>query len=132
MEYAETGTGRRPAPVYGWHTVEEQRKLAYRHLIYWAMLNIRPLEWLGRRGWRSWSPVYWRRESRRVQCAGAVANWLHNLALYSALNFQRFDEARFWLDFERVRSLFPEFGLEYYRAEFDRYASPPAPGSRDA
>src|SRR5439155_19371498 len=100
------------------------RKHAYRYLLYWAMLDIRALQGLGR-GWRSWSPLHWRREARRAQCAGAVANWLHNLALHSSVGFQRFNEEWFWRGYEAVRARVPEFGLESYREMFERHASPP-------
>lgn len=105
--------------------VEEQRKFAYRHLLYQATLEIRPLAWLSTNQWGSWNPLFWRREARRIQCAGAIADWLHNLALYSALNFQGFKEDWFWRDFERVNKQFPEFGLERYRAKFDQYLATP-------
>ena len=112
--------------------MDEQRKHAYRYLLYRAMLDIRPIQWLGWRGWRAWSPIHWRREARRVQWAGAIAEWLHNLALYSAHNFQGFNEEWFWRDFETARSRFPEFGLEIYREQFERRASPAPEGSPDA
>ena len=111
--------------------MDEQRKIAYRHLLYWAMLDIRGVQWLGWRSWRAWSPLYWRREARRVQWAGAIADWLHNLALYSAHDFRGFNEEWFWRDFETARSRYPEFGLEHYRERFDRYANPP-PEAPDA
>jgi hypothetical protein len=112
--------------------VQEQRKHAYRWLLHWAMLDIRPLQWFGGRGWRSWNPLFWRRESRRVQYAGAVANWLHNLALYSSFDFEGFDEVCFWRDFESVRSRFPEFGLEHYRELFASHAMLPSERDREA
>jgi hypothetical protein len=111
----------------------EQRKQAYRYLLYWAMLEIRPLQWLSGRGWRSWNPFYWRREARRIQCAGAIADWLHNLALYSSLDFRGFNEEWFWRHFETARSAFSEFGLERYRDLFDRHTSPlPSEGNQDS
>jgi hypothetical protein len=84
------------------------------------MLDIRPLGWLCW-GWlRAWNPFYWRREGRRIRFAGAIADWLHNLALYSSLNFQGFDEERFWRDFESVQARYPDSGLERYRHLFDQ------------
>jgi hypothetical protein len=88
------------------------------------MLDIRPVQRLGYRGWRAWSPIHWRREARRVQWAGAIADWLHNLALYSAHDFRVFNEEWFWRDFETARSRYPEFGLDRYRERFEQYASP--------
>ncbi len=103
--------------------MDERRKHAYRYLLYWAMLDIRSLEGLGCGWFRAWNPFYWRREGRRIQCAGALADWLHNLALYSSVNFQGFNEEWFWRDFESVRARYAEFGLERYRHGFDRRVS---------
>ena len=85
--------------------MDEQRQHAYRYLLYWAMLEIRPLGWLCWGWFRGWNPFYWRREGRRIRCAGAIADWLHNLALFSSLNFEGFSEEWFWRDFEWVRKL---------------------------
>jgi hypothetical protein len=104
--------------------VDEQRKFAYRYLLFEAMLDIRRVEWLGPRGWRAWSPIHWRWYTQRVQCGGAIADWLHNLALCSARDFQGFNEEWFWRDFETARSQYPEFGLERYRDLFERYSTP--------
>jgi hypothetical protein len=51
-----------------------------------------------------------------------VADWLHNLAQFSALEFERFDEEWFWRDFGRIRSRYPESGLEHDRDRFTRLA----------
>jgi hypothetical protein len=103
--------------------VDDQRKHAYRYLLYWAMLDIRPLGWLRWSWFRAWNPSYWRQELRRIRCAGAIADWMHNLALYSSVNFQGFNEEWFWRDFESVRTRYPEFGLERYRNLFDQRVS---------
>lgn len=71
--------------------MQEQRKYAYRYLLYRAMLDIRTIQWLGWRSWRVWIPPFRRREVRRIQYAGAVADWLHNLAFFSARDFQGFE-----------------------------------------
>lgn len=108
--------------------MNEQRKRAYRHLLYLAMLDIRPVERLGTGGWWAWMPIRWRREVRRVQWAGAIADWLHNLAMFSAHDFRGFDEQRFWEEFEAIRSGYPEFGPDRYRAGFEQLAgAPPVP-----
>ena len=104
--------------------MEQQRKHAYRYLLYQATLDIRPLAWLRWDWYRFWNPLHRRREWRRIRCAGAIADWLHNLALFSALDFGRFDEEWFWRDFEKLRASYPEFGLERYRDLFDRRAEP--------
>lgn len=104
--------------------MDEPRKLAYRWLLYQAMLDIRPLSWAGR-GWRQrLNPLGWWTTSRRVRVAGAVAEWLHNLAHYSALDFARFDEGRFWQDHQWLLDHYPGEGLERYRESFERRASP--------
>jgi hypothetical protein len=105
--------------------VDEQRKHAYRYLLYWAMLDIRPLGWLCWGWFRAWNPFYWIREGRRIRCSGAIADWLHNLALFSSLNFERFNEDWFWRDFESLKSRYPECGLERYRNLFEQRLSEP-------
>jgi hypothetical protein len=103
--------------------VDSQRKHAYRWLLYWAMLDIRPLQWAGA-GWRQrLNPFCWWSNSRRVRVAGGIAEWLHNLAMYSALDFAGFEEERFWRDYEWLLGQNPGHGLERYRAEFKRRAS---------
>jgi hypothetical protein len=87
------------------------------------MLDIRPLQWAGR-GWRQrLNPLCWWSSSRRVRTAGAIAEWLHNLALYSALDFDGFNEEWFWQGYQWLLGQYPEAGLERYRAEFERRAS---------
>ncbi len=72
--------------------MDEQRKNAYRYLLYRAMLDIRPLGWMNW-GWvRAWNPLYWRRERPRIRYAGAVADWLHNMAAFSSRDFEGFNE----------------------------------------
>jgi hypothetical protein len=96
-----------------------QRKYAYRYLLYRAMLDIRPIGWLSVTRFRAWNPLYWRKEARRVQRSGAIADWMHNLALFSALDFDHFDEDRFWRDFEHLQEQYPNSGLEVYHRVFE-------------
>jgi hypothetical protein len=103
--------------------VDERRKHAYRWLLYWAMLDIRPLRYIGTRWRQRLNPFCWRSQSRQVRVAGAIAEWLHNLAIYSALDFAQFDEDRFWRDYQWMLDNNPEVGLERYRAEFERRAT---------
>ena len=102
--------------------MDEQRKNAYRYLLYRAMLSIRPLSWMSRGWFRAWNPFYWRREGQRIRYAGAVADWLHNMAAFSSRDFEGFNEVWFWLDFERLRSDYPQFKVELYRSEFEKMA----------
>jgi hypothetical protein len=53
-----------------------------------------------------------------VHRAGTIADWLHNLALYSAIDFARFDEDRFWHKLDRLEGEFPKLGFEMYRRTF--------------
>jgi hypothetical protein len=84
------------------------------------MLDIRPLAWLSHRWFGLFNPFFWRYEMRRINRAGAVADWLHNLALFSALELVGFDEERFWHDYRWLSELYPEIELLGYRAEFER------------
>jgi hypothetical protein len=99
--------------------LDEQRKKAYRWLLYQATLDIRPLSWMNSR-WRDYiNPTRWTGFARQARIAGSLANWLHNLAMFSALEFDRFDEDFFWKDYERLLNENPQAGLERYRAEFE-------------
>jgi hypothetical protein len=84
------------------------------------MLEIRPLLWL-EYGWRRrFNPLRWKSNREQVRIAGGIADWLHNLAIYSALNFDHFDEDWFWKDYQWLLDQHPTAGLERYRAEFDK------------
>jgi len=103
--------------------LDEQRKHAYRYLLYRAMPDIRPLAWRSFGWFHLWT---WRRQALRMRYAGAIADWLHNLALFSALDFRGFEEERFWQDFQGLLHKFPGFRLENYRSTFEeRMARPP-------
>jgi hypothetical protein len=100
--------------------MDERRKHAYRYMLYRAMLDIRPLAWL-----RLTNLLCWGREIRRVRRLGALADWLHNLALFSSLNFERFDEDWFWQEALSLKQRHPEFDLEEYQRVFERQLSEP-------
>ena len=54
--------------------MDTHRKNAYRFLLYWAMLDIRPLAWHGYvRGWRKLNPLNWRRQIRAMRIAGVAS-----------------------------------------------------------
>ncbi len=99
--------------------VNEQTKAAYRHLLYVALLAIR--NDCQPRGRESGNPFEWRRRYRRSRVAGATADWLHNLAQFSSLDFARFDERRFWYEHANLCRQFPGQRLESYREIFDEY-----------
>lgn len=99
--------------------MDDRTKAAYRHVLYVAVLAIRgycPLEFK-----QSWSPLAWRRRYRQARLAGAVADWLHNLAHFSAVDFAAFDEHWFWRDHANLCRRFPADRLERYREVFDEY-----------
>jgi hypothetical protein len=97
--------------------MDEHRKAAYRYLLYQALLEIRPLGWLRVPLW----PLHWRRELRRIRRAGEVADWFHNLAMFSALDFERFDEAWFWRELDQRDKRHPEYDLQAYRVRFEEH-----------
>jgi hypothetical protein len=103
--------------------VDDRRKRAYRELLYHAMLDIRGIAWSGPRGWLALNPYAWRRYAHQARRAGIIADWLHNLALFSALDFERFDETWFWREYESFRIRYPDAGLERYRDRFEQQLS---------
>ena len=100
--------------------MDKRRKHAYRFLLYWAMLDIRILGWSVRGWWDRVNPFRWGHARRQLMLAGDLADWLHNLALYSSNEFAHFNEQWFWRDFEIVVRRHPEAGLERYRNIFER------------
>src|SRR5689334_11918074 len=95
-------------------SMDERRKNAYRYLLYWALLDIRPIAWLRLR-----NPLRWPSAVRRFRRAGALADWLHNLALFSSLDFAHFDEEWFWRDGRSLEARYPGFELEWYQRVFE-------------
>lgn len=105
--------------------MEVKKQRAYRYLLYAAALDIRPLEWMWYRGLGRVVPWASSRQRRAVRRAGVLAAWLHNLAEFSALEFQAFDEGTFWRDHRAMCARYPTLGLERYRAMFDSWLSLP-------
>ena len=102
----------------GQPAMDEHRKNAYRYLLYWALLEIRGVEWITYHPLRLLNPFALRRELKRISRAGALADWLHNLAQISIEDFRDFNEEWFWRDYE---SLVKRHGdPRNYRAVFDR------------
>jgi len=104
--------------------MDVQRKHAYRWLLYRALLDIRPLRWASTRWRERLNPSRWSDFLRRARCGGAVADWLHNLAMFSALEFEQFDEGRFWQDHEWFVKNYPWAGLNLYRDQFEQHVTP--------
>jgi hypothetical protein len=103
--------------------VDESRKDAYRFLLYYAMLDIRPIAWLLPRGLHSWNLFSWRKRSRRILYAGVLADCLHNLALFAAQDFARFDEECFWRDLLNTHERYPDLDLARYKTIFEHRLS---------
>lgn len=100
--------------------MDENRQNAYRFLLYQATLDIRPLSSFAGWRWELLNPVRWRWHLRRVRLAGEIAEWLHNMAEFSGNGFERFDEERFWREYERLRERFPFMGAGRYQDMFER------------
>jgi hypothetical protein len=98
--------------------MDSAQKYAYRYLIYEATLCIRPIAHVGGEWWERWNILYWHRQRKQTRGAGQVANWLHNLALFSAVDFDGFDEDTFWSELECLRSAFPAYGFRRFRDSF--------------
>ncbi|MFA6173420.1 MAG: hypothetical protein WC701_07000 [Kiritimatiellales bacterium] len=96
--------------------MDENSKRAYRHLIYQALVDIRnfapqPIYW---------NPYsWWRGANDRIRIAD-FADAMHNLAQHSWLNFERFEESRFWEDYDRYCRKYPNDLIRTkYRQLFD-------------
>jgi hypothetical protein len=100
--------------------IAPNRKLAYNYLLYSAMLEIRGLQSVTHPWprWRIISPRYWRRELRFIRYCGALADSLHNLAMFSSYDYERFEEDTFWAEIERIRTQFPGMA-DNYRGRFE-------------
>lgn len=99
--------------------MNEERQKAYRHLLYVAMIQIR-----GRcqsRGRFSRNPFTRYRQNCDSRVAGAVADWLHNLAHNATLAPLRIHEETFWNEHAHLCKRFPGQGLEAYRDVFENY-----------
>src|SRR5437899_2865887 len=94
------------------HLVNSQTKAAYRHLLYVAMVATRNC--CQPRASVSRNPFVWRRQYHDSRLAGQLADWLHNLALYSSLDFAGFDEERFWHEHTLLCQHYPRVGFERY------------------
>ena len=97
--------------------MDERRKQAYRYLLYRAMVDIRPI---GGMPLGFLNPFRWKRTTAQVHRAGVIANWLHNLAFYSAVDFKGFNEEWFWDTLQRFQNRYPDFYLDDYQKVFER------------
>jgi hypothetical protein len=99
--------------------MDEQRKYAYRQLLYWAMLDIRT--YCQSSGRPSHNPLAWYRQYQHTRIAGAIADWLHNLADQASRDFAGFTEEGFWQQHAHFCRRFPDGSFAVYRVRFDQY-----------
>jgi hypothetical protein len=95
--------------------MDEKRKTEYRYLIYRGLLDIRSSIVV----FRWWNPLTWFRAMRELARVNDFANSLHNLAQFSMLDFDNFDEEQFWRDYAVYRKRYPEDRIPNYRQLFD-------------
>jgi hypothetical protein len=98
--------------------MNDAKKYAYRYMLYTATLEIRALSGAGFRLSRLIHPLTWRTIFRRIDQSATIADWMHNLALFSSLEFVGFEEDRFWHEYGRILPNYPE--LERYKNRFDK------------
>ena len=91
--------------------MDDAHKYAYRQLLFWAMNDIRTVSGDAE---RLPDPL----AAHRVARAGTIANWLHNLAGSSSVDFEGFDEDRFWREYAQLSDRYPD--VSEYREWFDR------------
>ncbi len=90
-----------------------ETKIAYRHLLYCALLEIR----MGRAEVRWWNPADWSYALGTLPKNKRLADDFHNLAYYSRDDFKSFSEEIFWSGLKRSSEAFHE----KYRRIFDSY-----------
>tara|TARA_E500000305_G_C3967357_1_gene210212 strand:+ start:247 stop:534 length:288 start_codon:yes stop_codon:yes gene_type:complete len=83
------------------------------------MLDIRGLTWFAWSWTERINPFFYMRQLPRIRAKGALANWLHNLAQFSALEFERFEEDRFWTEYEYLARTHGKYWAYDYRKFFD-------------
>lgn len=101
--------------------MDSLRKSTYRYLLYRALLDIRRLAWLPAEALQSMNSRDWESDALRIRSAGAIADWLHNLAMFSATDFKGFDESRFWRELQEMDQRHPEYELLRYQGAFEAH-----------
>ncbi len=97
--------------------VDDARKYAYRKLLYHAMVDTRNR--CSTSTYNSLNPRVWYKQYHNSIFAYLIADWLHNLANYSASDFKEFNEDWFWEEFSRIVVKFPE--IKHYYDSFEGY-----------
>ncbi|MBM3979770.1 MAG: hypothetical protein FJ304_05720 [Planctomycetes bacterium] len=104
--------------------MNDQRKRAYRSLLYYALIDIRLVYWAAEAEPPTKGPSQSQLAASRIQRVGVIADWLHNLASFSANDFDGFDEEYFWDEHQRFCDRYPMFRMEHYRERFEQDAGP--------
>jgi len=89
--------------------MDPAKKYAYRHILYWATLELRWLKNLAHSPGRVFFPWNWHRAIRQIARAGILADWMHNLAMFSSVEFDHFNEEIFWREYRRLVLIYPDF-----------------------
>lgn len=84
----------------------EFERAAYRSLLYDATLDTRNL--CQPRARISYNPIVWQRLYLQGRLAGALADWLHNLAQFAARDSFSFDTDWFWREYDYLVQEFSE------------------------
>ena len=79
--------------------MDQNRKDAYRYLLYWSMLDIRQLQ--------REKPSY------SKEAMATLADWLHNLAYFSCIGFEGFNEEWFWSESNYMSTHYPQIHKRY-------------------
>lgn len=88
--------------------ITNEKKEAYRFLMYYSFLHIRSIEGMANPSSIIINPFRIVKIVKYINEAGAVANWMHNLALFSSLGFRGFKENEFWQSSQHLKKKYPE------------------------
>lgn len=99
--------------------MDDLTKSAYRHLLYVAMVDFRNSS--DHRNRFQISPLTWLEKYKTQRLIGGSADWLHNLAYFSSLDFKGFSEQQFWDEHKSMCTQYPKHRLTRYKEIFDNY-----------
>ena len=94
--------------------MEENRKKAYRYLLYAFMLDIRtiPID-------NSANSMTEEQRVKYINYAGAVAYLLHNFSLTVSNDFEGFDEQQFWYSIDFFNQKNPAIAVSHFKQIFE-------------
>lgn len=99
--------------------MDPQRQKAYRHLLYTALVHMRA----GDREVVWWNPASWQRTTSDLRQLKDLADYFHNLALFSVWDFDQFDEEQFWQDMTHFGKTHGPELVDRFRRIFDEYVA---------